>query len=271
MNKMALRLNTCFLLALVFTSVLWKTSMGVPMRGVGLADRTCDDLPGLNVSWFYTWLANSPCPDESTPPFVPMIFKADDMQYVATINQTSATHLLGFNEPDEPNQADMTVEEAIELWPQLMETGLRLGSPAATQYTNSKGNGPRWLKDFMGNVTKLGYRVDFICIHYYMHNTGSYTTINDLKAFLENIESSYPGYKVWLTEFNNSTGDTNENIGYFKKAYNLITTDFIDLVERYSWFTNRWSEGTNQDTFLNDMNTGELTQLGKVYASYPNH
>ena len=29
-----------------------------------------------------------------------------------------------------PEQANMTVEQALELWPKLMATGQRLGSPA---------------------------------------------------------------------------------------------------------------------------------------------
>ena len=244
------------------------------MRGVGLAVRTCDDLPALNVTWFYTWLPPSPCPnDTSMPEFVPMIFDTQYMSYVATINKTSATHLLGFNEPDEPNQANMDVAQAIQLWPQLMDTGLKLGSPAATQYPNSngkQGNGPLWLSEFMGNISKLNYRVDFICIHYYTFATGPYNNIDGLRSFLQNIQTKYPGYKVWLTEFNNSTGNMQGNMNYFEQFYNLVTSEFDDLIERYAWFTNRWVGGPNPEYFLNDQNTGDLTDLGKLYASYPN-
>ena len=245
---------------------------GGPMRGVGLSIRTCDDLNDLDVSWFYTWLPYSPCPDRSNPPFVPMIFSEQYMGYVATINQTKGVeYLLGFNEPDYDKQGDMSVSTAIELWPQLMETGLKLGSPSATQYAGSDRNGPLWLSHFMGNITKLGYRVDFICIHYYMRSFAPYNTINDLRLFLKNLETSYPGYKVWLTEFNSADGNLTDNIDYFQQTYSLITSEFSDLVERYSWFTNRWEASNNPNTFLNDLNTGALTQLGKIYASYPNN
>ena len=259
---------------LVFSScVLLERTNGGPMRGVGLAYHECNDLPALDVSWFYTWTAYSPCPDVVDPPFVPMIFNASYMNYVATVNQTKGVeYLLGFNEPDYDNQANMDVSTAIELWPQLMETGLKLGSPSATQYVESDRNGPLWLKQFMGNVTKLGYRVDFICIHYYMRDNQlpQYSTINDLRNFLNNIRISYPGYKVWLTEFNNQSGNVTENIGYFQDAYSLITSEFEDLVERYSWFTNRWQNWKyNQETYLNSIDNGELTRLGRVYSSYP--
>ncbi len=38
--------------------------------------------------------------------------------------------LLGFNEPDMSSQSNMTVSDALRLWPRLMATGMRLGSPA---------------------------------------------------------------------------------------------------------------------------------------------
>ena len=266
---------------LLVVITLFVLTNAAPKRGIGIAwnnpktaSRSCDDLASLNVSWFYTWLPVHPCPGDTTVEFIPMIQKQQYMSYVDTINQTGATTLLGFNEPDEPNQADMTVERAIELWPYLMETGLRLGSPSATQYPASQnidGGGPQWLKWFMGNVTKLNYRVDFICIHYYMFKPPNpYNSIDNLRQFLLNINSSYPGYKVWLTEFNNSTGTVQDNIGYFEAAYKLFTDEFPDLVEAYSWFTDRWDySAANPNYFTNDANTGQLTQFGQVYASYP--
>ena len=45
------------------------------------------------------------------------------------VNATNPV-LLGFNEPDRSDQSNMTVEEAIALWPQLVQKSNRLGSPA---------------------------------------------------------------------------------------------------------------------------------------------
>ena len=153
--------------------------------------------------------------------------------------------------------------------PYLMETGLRLGSPSATQYPNSAGNGPLWLSEFMGNVSALNYRVDFICIHYYTFQHPPYNSIDDLRQFLLNIQKTYPGYPVWLTEFNNSTGSVDDNIGYFKQAYDLFVNEFPDLVEAYSWFTNRWVGEPDTNYFLVNPNGGQLTPVGQVYSSYP--
>jgi len=47
--------------------------------------------------------------------------------------------LLTFNEPDLVSQANVSVAQALSLWPELMATGLRLGSPAVATGTG----GPR--------------------------------------------------------------------------------------------------------------------------------
>ena len=44
----------------------------------------------------------------------------------------------------------MTVDRAIELWPKLQATGLRLGSPATTGPTSP------WLVDFMAKAKNKG-------------------------------------------------------------------------------------------------------------------
>ncbi|MDE6853655.1 MAG: glycoside hydrolase family protein, partial [Muribaculaceae bacterium] len=44
------------------------------------------------------------------------------------------THLLSYNEPDHGEQSDVSVERAIEEWPRHLHSGLRLGSPATTDF-----------------------------------------------------------------------------------------------------------------------------------------
>jgi hypothetical protein len=49
--------------------------------------------------------------------------------------------LLAFNEPDLAGQASMSVETALDLWPQLQATGVRLGAPAVAY--GGDGHHPR--------------------------------------------------------------------------------------------------------------------------------
>ena len=55
--------------------------------------------------------------------------------------------------PDKADQANMTVSEALSEWPNLLQSGLRLGSPATSD------GGLSWLYDFIDRADALKYRV----------------------------------------------------------------------------------------------------------------
>ena len=115
----------------------------------------------LNVSWHYSWGVDANVAEPDSVRFVPMIWgkwsleknllKVDSMAKAGKV-----THLLGFNEPDGKEQANLTVEESLTYWPQLMNPNIPLGSPACIHADND------WMKGFMAKVAEKGYRVDFI-------------------------------------------------------------------------------------------------------------
>lgn len=76
--------------------------------------------------------------------------------------------ILGFNEPDERSQSALSVDEAIALWPELMATSARLGSPATT--TPGTLGKQSWLGRFMKQADAADLRVDFMAVHYYSIN-----------------------------------------------------------------------------------------------------
>ena len=195
-----------------------------------------------------------------------MIFDASEISYTSSLKNGDYDALLGFNEPDGRHQANMTVDEAIELWPQLMDTGLRLRSPAPT-----KGGAFTWLKEFMQKIDEKNYRVDFLCFHWYACDSDD---AYELHQFFKQIQEEYPGYTIWLTEFANATGSVQDNINFFKAAYSYMTSDFKDLVERYSWFTNRAKTNGEPDVLNWDLiswDTQAPNQLGSVYKSKPSN
>ena len=55
----------------------------------------------------------------------------------------------------------MTVQQALDLWPHLTATGMRVGSPATAADPSSSGS---WLEQFMDGAKARGYRVDFVCV-----------------------------------------------------------------------------------------------------------
>ena len=119
----------------------------------------------------------------------------------------------------------------------------------------------------MGNITEKGYRVDYIAVHFYT-NDSEEPTLQSLDDFLSYMKTTYPGYKLWLTEFANTTGTQQDNINYFNGAYDLFTNKYNGLIERYSWFTTWAGDYFNRDLYL-QYQDGTLTDLGKLYASKP--
>lgn len=96
------------------------------------------DVENFNFGWYYNWKADPLWSADASAArgteFVPMIWGRQEAtaETFARIAKSAADTLLGFNEPNKSTQANMTVQQAIDLWPQLMATGKRLGSPATT-------------------------------------------------------------------------------------------------------------------------------------------
>lgn len=222
-------------------------------------------LTDLRCKWFYSWGGNIP---EGVPPgveFVPMIFrhggKAEAIARVgAAAKQAGITELLGFNEPDVENQGNMTVEQALDAWPLLMETGLRLGSPACVHPDNE------WMTAFMAGVKKRKLRVDFVCVHSY-----GGPNAEGFVARLEKIQKLFRR-PIWITEF--AVGDwkaksAEENqhgpetvLRFMEKVLPMLNR--LDFVERYAWFSAQQSSAPLGTSALFDED-GKLTRLGRCY------
>ncbi|CAK8994263.1 unnamed protein product [Durusdinium trenchii] len=131
-------------------------------KGVGLPSSTgygATQLHALNVSWFYSWGLKPKIDVPDDVEFVPIMQNAKYLQW----NPASGSHeLLGFNEPDHEDQANMSVAEALSLWPEVeakVPSNGRLGSPA-TAGNPVTGS---WFPEFMAAEP----HVDFVCVHWY--------------------------------------------------------------------------------------------------------
>lgn len=146
----------------------------------------------MRCTWFYNWGLHGSSQDGLE--FVPMVkgHAAAKDKNLDRLTRSGAKHLLGFNEPERKSQGNTTVEQALDLWPKLMATGLRLGSPAPS----SDRAGMDWLARFMEGVEQRKLRVDFIAVHYYRSA--------DAQKFDEWLDDLYRRYKrpIWVTEFN---------------------------------------------------------------------
>ena len=223
-------------------------------KGIGLAESNGLGLPefsALNVDWYYNWGASSTLPIGYK--FVPMAFSP---QRVADLPAYSR-YVLGFNEPDNDQQAHVKPKVAFQAWPALTGKADVIGSPALAKNPLSAGN---WLASFLG----LGARVDFIAVHWYK-GIEARKLINDVQA----ICTDY-GKPVWLTEFAPQTAaqaraqpqkySQTQVAQFIQESTAWMSTS--DCVQRFAWHDAK--TGTSA-LFEND----RLTATGQAYAAVP--
>lgn len=210
-----------------------------------------------NSTWFYDWnIGGTPTLDYN---YALIRHNAGWPGFNEINAKTNANTLLGFNEPDQADQANMPVEEAIRQWPEMMKSGLRIGSPAPANSSNS------WLSTFLSKCDSLNYRVDFVAVHCYWNSRTPQQWYSGLKAIYDQVKRP-----LWITEWNNGANWTGEAwpadpAAQFEKQYNdlkgilevLDTTSFIERYSIYNWVENK------RAMVLADT----LTKAGKYYAA----
>ena len=207
----------------------------------------------LDVQWRYNWGAGG----ESTHDMEYVLMKHNPNwpSWEQINNKQGVTHLLGFNEPMQEDQANMTMQQVLNLWPKLQASGLRLGSPCTTDGTVD------WLYEFMDKAKARGYRVDFITVHYYK---GGWSDEKFIKWMRDIHERT--GLPLWVTEFNNGArwvkghNPTLEQNAKVIEGYCKIM-DRCDFIERYAVFNMKENRALIRD--------GQLTPAGRRYRDHP--
>ncbi len=227
----------------------WKYVSKKGWGGGGTAPRW--DL--MQFTWQYNWNANST--SQMNYEYVPIRHNYwwPGWDLINTIE--NSTHVLGYNEPERSDQADMTVEQGLELWPRLMESGMRLGSPAPSD----AAAGREWLYEFIDRADELNYRVDYVSMHWYQGNQTPRQFYNRLRQVHERT-----GRPIWIKEFNNGANwtaypDPQESALWFEEVLQMLDT--ASFVERYAVF--HWMA----DPFRMYID-GQLTAAGKVYSNH---
>lgn len=240
---------------------------GSPKKGLGIGAKGewKEKLTALNCKWFYSWGANAPADVPAGISFAPMVCgHPGQVAKVPAIGAAAKAagfkELLGFNEPDQAKQSNLTVEAALDAWPKLMETGLRLGSPGCVHPDR------KWMNAFMAGVKERKLRVDFVCVHSYGNNN-----VDALVKRLQAVNKLYDK-PIWITEF--AVGDwsakTVADNHYKPKAVlkfmegALRQLQKLDCVERYAWFPAAPTNAALGTSALFDAD-GKLTELGECY------
>lgn len=234
------------------------------------------------VCWYYNW-GNTPGAGYQDQvinfegmEFVPMCwngnFNADRIrEYCKTHPQTK--HLLGFNEPNFLQQANMTPEQAAEKWPEVQalakELGLKLVAPALNYSPNPPYTDPlRWMDEFVKLVGLDAF--DYTAIH----NYGGLNVMIDLAT---KFHDRY-GKDVWVTEFCYwpNEGNGNDYVSPEVQTQSMVSTlEWLETTEwiyRYAWFKAVGASngsGPNYGLLVHEGSIDDpwdLSQQGAVYV-----
>ncbi len=253
-------------------------------KGIGMSTSTQNgvwwqNINNLNTNWYYTWGTFIPDNQQANAPtgseFVPMLWGGSSVTdaNIAKLNtlylQGKIHSVLGFNEPDLSEEANIPVETALDKWEYLcnnLNPGIKLISPV-TSYPSVKDGS--WMVRFMQGVEARNLRVDYIAVHIYQPNTAS--------LFINPINAVYAkwGKKIWITEFGvrdeNTGGNpannkyTREQILSFMQVL-LPQIESMEAVERYAWFNASPNMAGLWPCGLIDA-SGALTIAGEYYSN----
>jgi RNA polymerase sigma factor (sigma-70 family) len=209
-------------------------------------------LNDVKASWFYNWSADRGGVTAPAAEFVPMIWGSGSVN-TATINKAKGQGkvLLGFNEPDLGSQSNMSVQQALDLWPQLMATGMRLGSPAPAFGAATAGS---WFDQFMTGAKTRGYRVDFITLHWYGSDF-SPAAVGQLKNYLQATYNRYH-LPIWLTEYALINFSGSPKFPSDAQQAQFVTSstammEGLSYMERYAWFALPSSQTGDTGLYVN--------------------
>ncbi len=254
-------------------------------RGLAYGYHSPGDLNVMQnkVAWWYNW---SETPEDAVAgvyqdyhfDFVPMVW--DERFDENRLRQFLSTHpdvkyLLGFNEPNFVEQANLTPAQVAQQWPRLEaiaeEFDLKIVGPAVN-YSPGQVDIPGTEEDFSPFAFLDAFfeacpncQVDYIAVHCFMKYASA------LEWYIGEFERY--GRPIWLTEWaswdEGGPAYVGEQMDYLAETVRWLEDN--GNVFRYSWFIGRW-EGKDAFPFIDILDLdGELTPLGGLYTSIPSN
>jgi len=243
------------------------TSYGGSKRGIAYntGDKASLKFNSGKISWAYNWGAKQGHDDlpGNIQEYVPMCWgtpkTASDCENISP----DAKHILAFNEPDHPDQAAMSVGQAISDYKRYMNpkaaNGARLGSPAVTSDV-APGKGLNWLKPFLEGCSQQGCKIDFIAAHWYSGRSEPDAFISHIKETKKVAAAAGYDVPIWVTEFG-VHADEGQQAEFLREVVPWL--DSTDYVERYSYF----SALTGSSGEMRMVTGDALNRIGETYVS----
>jgi autotransporter-associated beta strand protein len=215
-------------------------------RGFADVGASFEYLQATNASWYYTWglgEANRGSYDATHVPMFWGTWAVNQNNINAVRNNPNVDWVFGFNEPERPDQANVSVADAVSAWTTLSNgfagSDVRLVSPAVSDTTDGRA----WMTDFRNQVNAAGLTVDAVAFHWY-----GWSTPNNPAQAASNFIGSVNWYHnlwnrpVFITEF--AIHDWGGN--YTDAQISEANRQFLDIVvpwlentsyvAGYSWY-----------------------------------
>jgi putative glycosyl hydrolase len=197
----------CTAVVLLFAAITPPVSAEILSSKRGFADTgaTYNKLQATGAGWYYTWGTGSASPDNFDANHYPMFWNAPSQNTITNVKNRNPTYVLGFNEPERSDQANMSVASAISSWTAISNaftgTNTKLVSPAVADTGGATG-GQAWLASFMQQATAANLKVDAVAFHWYGVSTPS-NPAGAASSFLSRVDSYHNSYglPVFITEF----------------------------------------------------------------------
>jgi len=220
-----------------------------------------------DVSYVYTW---SPDIYPNAASFglrnMPMLWGDDQTSdFTKLVKKGYADAVMGFNEPNEPGQSNMTPEHGASLWKQYIQPLDALGyTTMVAPATSSNPNGKVWVQNFM-TACNGGCKPTHSGVHYYDITAAGFI------SYMEDWHNTF-GLPVMPTEFAcQNFNDANAQCSA-QEVDDFMTTA-IDFMESTSWITAYFAFGVMQNmqgvNTLNQLmnSAGQPTALGLKYIN----
>jgi hypothetical protein len=245
-------------------------------RGYGYGNHTKADMEALSVgtSWWYNWWHR---PDASNSiidvytdfgmEFVPQAWNGSFNEAAMRAyldNHPDVKYIMGFNEPNFRNQANMSPAVVAVQWHRIEsiadDYNLKIVGPALNYSPDAPYQNPfSWMDAWLEACDAIGgCRFDFVNVHSYM------STVSALTWYLG--EWKRYGKPIWLTEFCAWDGIETSATPQYQKNFMLEALPILDNdpdIYRYAWFVAR-SNGIPYNSLL--AGSGVLTELGLIYT-----
>ena len=217
------------------------------------------------ASWAWNWDAgSSSSEDVEYIPIKQHLYWPDDGNFY----KSGSTAMMLFNEPEHSEQhTKCSCGGSINEWkaythtPKFNATGLRIGSPSATDLS--------WIKQYLKHCDDMKQRCDFSCTHGYWTSEWA-NNLNTLKSY---------GRPIWITEWEygaswTSGSNPNSADDARAKVFDILERlEYNDYVERYSYyeFDTGGTNGWMREIFWENNASKGLAYVGQVYARVKPH